>query len=1139
MNRSFMFGRIGLSEKRVGIGRGFENLPGEHLMKICFVKLFVMGLVLSVVSLSLASLSFAQTSKGTIVGTVLDTSGAAVANAEIKAEAKVEGETRTTTSGSFGEYRITAVLPGIYKITVKATGFADLVVDNVSVVASVETPVELRLQLGASTVSVLVEATGSQVQTDSAELSHNISSVEIQELPINSLNPISLVLTEPGVVRVSSRDSFTNGVDFAVDGLRPRGNNFLIDGFDNNDNGIAGQAVQPQNLEAISEVVIQTNSYSAQFGRGGASVTNVIYRSGTNNWHGAGYYRYSGSAFNALTPELVTAGNKKVPVVVENIPGFRIGGPVLKNKVFIFGSSQWDRLRGAELGAQFTIPTAAGIAALQSIGPNSNVQLLLASLNGAVAPSPTPGAAISIGSRTGCGAAGSNCVVEVGQYSRTPGQISNAYEYVIRGDYVASQNDTISARWLASHNSLTPDLFANPGALPGFDTQQGGPSRSLGLFWTHVINDHSVNELRVTSQTINFGFDLTAATAANPRASLPSVSIAGLTGLFFGGVTTGFPQDRKHSVYQYQDAFSITVGHHNLEFGADITHLGIVDGEPFNSNGTLTYNASNNSSGNFTGLANFVDDFGGNAGTASKQFGVSQVSYAQTQQAYYFQDEWKLRPNFTLNYGLRYEVQSVPFNALPFPAVNRNTVLTDPLTLRVEVNSDRDNFGPRLGFAYTPRFWRGLLGENKTVFRAGAGIFYDVFFSNILANNAASTPNVTGGTITSTAPTTGTGRGAPNFSTVIPGITPALSNFDAVSTVVSSIYNPKTIQWNANIERELPGSWLATVAYVGTRGEHLFLNQELNPGVNGVRLNPNRGGIFARTNNGDSIYHGLQLKAEHRFRRNLFFRAAYTYSKSLDNGSEVFVTSGGSTRNQDQFTFRGDRGPSAFDRRQRAVFTWVYDIPGVRGDSGLRHALNYATSGWEVSGTAAFETGAPETLFLGGFDTDGDLSGFNDRPSQGNPKVPINFTSTCQDPAGTCDTGFGFSNDGIHFTDFFSGFGPPDASGNFTATKNDFRYYIVSGQRGNIGRNTFNNPGREDWAMSVQREFKLPVAHLEQQAFLIRLEAFNPFNHPNLGGGENGVASVSGDLLSGTNFLNKSITRVGGRTVKFFVRYSF
>jgi hypothetical protein len=270
----------------------------------------------------------------------------------------------------------------------------------------------------------------------------------------------------------------------------------------------------------------------------------------------------------------------------------------------------------------------------------------------------------------------------------------------------------------------------------------------------------------------------------------------------------------------------------------------------------------------------------------------------------------------------------------------------------------------------------------------------------------------------------------------------------------------------------------------------------------------------------------------------LLFRGAYTYSKALDNGSEIFVTSGGSTRSQDQFSFKSDRGPSAFDRRQRLVLTWVYDLPGVKGDEGWRHSLNYATSGWQVSGSASFETGAPETLFLGGFDVNGDLSSFNDRPSLGNLKVPINYSPACLDPNGTCDTGVGFSLDGVHFVDFNSSFGADPVTGAFVATKNDFRYLVVLGKNGNISRNSFNNPGRQVWSMAVQREFLLPIKHLEQQALLLRLEAFNPFNHPNLGGGENGVPSVSGDLLTGT-FLDKNVTSVGGRVVRFYFRYSF
>lgn len=1076
--------------------------------------------------------SIAQTSKGTIVGTVTDPTRAGVPGATVTVQNSSRGETRTTTTGGYGEYRISAILPGIYQVKVTANGFAVFVIDHVDVGASVEKSLDVQLEISAATQTVTVEGSGATLQTESAELSAGISNTEIQQLPINTLNPISLVLTEPGTVRVSDRDNLTNGAAFSVNGLRPRANNFLIDGFDNNDNGIAGQAIQPSNPEAISEVVIQTNSYAAEFGRGGASLTNVIYSSGTNQWHGAAFWRYDGGTFNALTPEQARNGLTSVPPFVENLPGFRLGGPLMKQKLFIFGSSQWDRLRGAEQGAQIVIPTAAGVATLQSLGTNQQVQILLNSLGGAVSSSPNlPG--IAIGNRAGCPA----CTIAVGTFSRSASQIANSYEYVVRGDYLASDKDTISARWLASHSSLTPDLFANPNALPGVDTEQSGPSRSIGIFWTHVVNSRAVNELRFTGQSINFGFDPTAATLKNPFANLPDFQVGGLTGVDFGGIANGFPQDRNHLVFQYQDALSLTIGHHSLKMGVDLAHLGIIDSVPFNSRGLVVYNGGGDCSTinltTCTALANYLDDFSGSGGNAQIQFGVSQVSYAQTQQSYYLQDEWKFRPNLSLTYGLRYEYQTVPLNVLPFPGVNVHSALTDPLTKRVEVQSDRDNFGPRAGVAYTPRFWNRLLGNEKTVFRAGFGTYYDVLFSNILANNAASTPNVTGGTVIGTL-TAVNPRGQPSFSGVVPSITPALSPFDSVTTVASDLANPETLQWNASIERSLPGSWMASVAYVGTRGEHLYLNHELNPGVNGVRLNPNRGGIFARTNNGDSIYHGLQAKVEHSFRKGLLFRGAYTFSRSIDNGSEVFVTSGGSTRAQDQFSFRGDRGPSAFDRKHRAVLTWVYDLPSVHGDSGALRMMKQVTNGWQVSGTASFESGAPETIHLENFDVNGDLSGFNDRPSLGNLKVPINYSAACLNPAGTCNTGVGFSTDGVNFTDFNSSFGTDPVTGAFTAKASDFRYLVALGKNGNIGRNTFYNPGRQDWAMAVQREFKF----LERQAFLLRLEAFNPFNHPNLGGGEDNVPSVSGSITS-PNFLNTAVTSVGGRSIKFFVRYSF
>src|SRR5207248_5988523 len=219
---------------------------------------------------------------------------------------------------------------------------------------------------------------------------------QVRDLPIVGGNPYSLAITLPGVSQPDQRDNFTNGSGFSVNGLRPRANNFLIDGFDNNDYGITGQALQPTNQEAIASVTVLQNSYAAEYGRGGGSVSNLTFLSGTNTFHGAAWEQYSGAALNAVTAEQQQSGLTSSPHQVNNLFGFRVGGPVVKNKLFFFGTSQWTRQIGAQTtAATLNIPTANGIATLQQVlagaAPGSptanNVQILLNSLGGLVAPS--------------------------------------------------------------------------------------------------------------------------------------------------------------------------------------------------------------------------------------------------------------------------------------------------------------------------------------------------------------------------------------------------------------------------------------------------------------------------------------------------------------------------------------------------------------------------------------------------------------------------------------------------------------------------------------------------------------------------------------------------------------------------------
>ena len=1055
-----------------------------------------------------ACLVCGQTSRGTLAGTILDETGAAIADAEVTAKDTLSGETRTVKSGPDGEYRMEAIRPSVYSITVTAPGFTRKQVNGTNVLASVVTSQNIALEVGAVDQTVTVESGGAQIQTETGDLSGTISAAEIAKLPVNTLNPIDLVLTQPGMVSVEDRDSFTNGAGFSANGLRPRANNFLIDGFDNNDQGIGGQALQPNNLEAIKEVSVLRNSYAPEFGRGGASVTNVIYKNGTNEFHGSLWERYTGSALNALTSEELRSGLTAKPRDVDNTFGFAIGGPIIRNKLFLFGSSQWHRIYGAETGNQLNIPTAAGVANLTAIaGANPNANILVNSLGGLAAQ--TQIGSINVGNRTGCG---SPCLIPIGQITRATTQQNPGYEYIVRGDYTASDKDTFTGRYIGTNSTLTPDLFANPSALPPQDTFQGGPARNLGAFWTHIFSPTKVNEARFTFQQIDFQFGLLPGTTSNPLFSVPNLTIAGFTGVAFGGPDSAFPQGRGHNTYGYQDAFSWTFGKHSVKVGADINHLVISDGIPFNSRGTVAFTGGGNCSPigltTCTGLSNFLDDFTGPSGNAGKQFGSPAVNFGQTTQAYYIQDAWKIRPTVTLTYGVRYEYFSTPFNFLQYPAVNAATVLTDPINTVVKQKSDTNNWGPRVGIAWNP-------GAGKTVFRAGGGMFYDGFFTNIQDNVASSAPNTLGGT--SVAPATERGLGG--ALGLVPSVTPTLNPRATVSVIDSKLISPLTYQWNANVERQLPFDLLATVAYVGTRATHLFISQELNPGVDGVRLNPARGAIGARTNAGDSVYHGLQTDLTRRFRNGLFFEVAYTYSKSIDNGSEVFTSTGGSSYPQDAFNIRGERGLSAFDRRHRGSVTWVYTIPYRGRAGGLSGAMNYIVRNWTISGTAQLQTGAPDTIYLGGFDENLDLRNTNDRPDLGNPRAAINYSDACL-TSKTCITGVGQLQPNGTLVDF-----------NTTApgTRDQFRYIVVDGRVGNVGRNTFVNDWTQDYAFSIERIF--PIPHLEGHQLEFRLEGINPFNHPNPG-------LVSPDLLD-PNFMNRDTQFRGGRIVNLWLKYRF
>lgn len=1099
-------------------------------------RFLVQTIALIVVLLGLGTVpGYAQSSNGTIGGTVTDKSGAGVPKAKVSAtSAEYGGEPRVAITDSTGGYRLENLQPGTYTVSIEASGFSKYVVTNLQVKGSLEISANAILEVGGVSSSVTVEASaGQQLQTESGDLGAEISQAEIVSLPIQNLNPISLVLTQPGV-QDGNGFSFSNGEGFSVNGTRPRANNFLIDGQDNNDNAINGQAFQTTNLGAIQEVTILTNAYSAEFGRGGGSVTNEITKGGTNAFHGDAWELNRNNSFASIPAQNAVAGDTKRARDNENTFGFDFGGPVKKDKLFFFGTAQWDRdySSAAAFAGALTIPTAAGIATLKGLLPNPNVQLLLNSL-GTLVASTSNGKPIPLGPGANGVDRGS---VDIGSFVRSAGDIVNLNrEWEVRVDYNATPSDALRASYRRTDSSLLPDFFNFPTNLPAFDTQQGGPAQAFTGQWGHTFSTTALNELRFSYSNIDFSFSPTSGSLSGPLANTPGISFAD-SGLPTLGIPTGIPQFRGHKSYQFQDAFSYTIGRHALTVGADIDYLQVDDGIPFNSRGTIAFQSSKASgtTSAYSDLANFIDNFSGASGTIAINFGNSEIQPFVGIYAPYVQDTWHVKSNLTVTLGLRYEYWGTVGNILPFPTINTQQFTFGlagavfPNYLATKQQGDKNNFAPRIGFAYTPHFWKRILGD-KTVIRAGYGIFYDGIFTNILDNTGGSVPNVTGGTLVATSANSGA-RGFPNATGLLSGIAPISDPLATIDTMASNIRNPLTHQWNLDIQRELPGGFVLTAAYVGTRGEHLFVNQDFNPvdPNTGLRLNPNLGDLVVRDNAADSIYHSLQLSMDRKFSHGLLIRGAYTYSKLIDDGSEIFTSTGGSSFSQNVLNQKADYGLSAYDRRHRFVATYIWDLPYNHGPNSMgMKVLSQVIRGWQWAGTATFQTGAPETIF-DGFDANGDGHSGNDRPNLGNPAAPLtsvgidgtqlglNATPGTIYPIQPC----------LHNT--------PQC---VPAAASTFRYIIQPAGAngfsavGNLGRNTFVGPGQAFYDTSIQRSFKF----LERQSITFRTEFFNAFNHPNLftDGGVN-----SYNLLS-PNFGNLAATINGNRVIKFWLKYSF
>jgi hypothetical protein len=566
---------------------------------------------------------------------------------------------------------------------------------------------------------------------------------------------------------------------------------------------------------------------------------------------------------------------------------------------------------------------------------------------------------------------------------------------------------------------------------------------------------------------------------------------------------------------------SVITGRHSVRFGVDFLRQLARQHPPFNERGLFRYRASTG----VTALANFTDDFGGSGGSLTRVFGDSIYHPNLLRQAYFVQDNWKTTSSLTLNLGLRYENFGQPANTFKIPAFTNY----DPVNFAQpnKVNSDNNNFGPTVGFAWNPHFTSGLLGRlfggGKTVWRGGYQITYDTFFNNLLSNIAGSSPNTLGGEINSVTSSTAP-RGLGNFQAQFATITapPAKATNPQNNLFDPSIRNPYTQRWSFGFQRELPGSLLMDLAYVGSVGHKLFQSLDVNPivspGPPAVRFVNTVGPRTIRASSANSAYHSLQLNVRRRYASTpagpLLLDASYTWSHFIDNVSDVFQSDSTPSSFQSApqvlgFSPRIDRASSDYDRRHRFVISYAWEIRGPK--TGV---LGQTLGGWTLAGVTQLQTGAPFTV-NNGADRNGDGQYAPDRPEIGNPNALI--TTRAQINGKTCPA---------------TGFLNPDTRA--CVTPNDVFWVQGTGAPGSgtAGRNLVRGPGFVQFDLDVVKRFSLT----ERVKLEYRSEILNLFNHENFDGlgVEKSVASSS----AGT-FLDFHQTEAVGRSIRMGLKLLF
>jgi len=1077
-----------------------------------------------------ASLLLAQFDTAQVLGTIQDATGAAVPQSEVTLTNVQTGVQQKVNTDSNGNFQITNVKPGAYKLEATAKGFKSSVANEFTVTVNARQRVDLKLEVGATSESVTVTDAVAALETDTSSRGTVVGSQQVVNLPLNGRSYADLALLAPGVRR--SDISNSRDASFNVNGMRSSQNNFVIDGVDNNSYGTSNQGFSNQVVQlspdSVQEFRLETNNFSAEYGRAGGAIINATIRSGTNQFHGAAWEYLRNTALNA-TGFFKPVNNQK-PVLIQNQFGGAFGGPIKKDKMFFF--VDYEGYRRISKTIQFsTLPTMEQRAGNLGMPIRNPITGTIYS-NGVI-----PAADITPWAR--------EILAGLPAVNR-PG-LSNNFEFQPRR---SDQNDKGDARYdhyltskwnmfaRYSHRLMTnfepPSI---PGAMGGNANGNVRVRNIQGAFGTtYNLNPTSLIEFRLgISSTeggkfpVFVGEPTLAAKYNIPNAPTDTRFTGGLyaqsvTGYTQFGVQSSNPQFQNPAVFNPKINYSKIAGRHSLKAGWEFQRIG-TEIDDFNpKSGQDNYGGRfSQAPGTATNNVQFLADFMFGARSSYTLNSPNIVNLRQWMQFFYLQDDFKVSRRLTLNMGVRYEFATPQYetkNAISNfdPATNSIITAKDgSIYDRTLINPDRNNWAPRLGFAFTL--------FPKTVLRGAYGVSY-IHFNRLGGENllAYNLPFVLNSIVDSQIPPFANANGqalctstsqAPGacYRTTLMGYPDNFLNVANIRQVnVRTNHIPSDLRsgynqnWHFSIQQEVGSGWVLDVGYVGTKAKKLMILGDLNqarPNVAGGTLSlqarrpiQNFGFIQTAFPGGFLDYHALQTKIERRFAGGVYFLNSFTWSKAIDNASGHLESANGDNSRVNYLNLAQERGLSGYDQPFNNTTTLLWDLPfgtGRRWGSSAHAAADAVFGGWRLSVINFATAGTPVNLSYS------PAAAFQ---VSGAPTYRPNISGDPVLPEGQRTAALWLNPATVSI--------PTDVTQPF----------------GNAGRNIVRGPSFHSMNFGLHKDFRITENHKLE----FRMEAFNFFNKTNFG-------QPNGNRSAG-NFGSITSTQPA-REIQFALRYAF